>query len=277
MSDTLQIPAGHVVVTTYGPIRHETAAALMEMRSYSERNGLNNVRYYTMPSTLVEKARNECVRELLRDPNAQWLLMVDGDMTFPPDALIRLLQTCYGEMPYADVIGAYCSLRGDLALPTIDTGTGTWESVFPGSGVLEVIRTGAAFILTKKHVYQALSDPWYRVRVPARPLDFMAEVDNFARIKFNGKNPFREQPGREWERLEQCAVEDPSAAPENFTPGEVGEDSGAADRMRNAGFRIFVHTDVVCGHVDTKIVDWVQHKKAIADVEQTQRYIAGLL
>ena len=89
-------------------------------------------------------------------------------------------------MPHVDVLGAYCPLRGSLALPTIDTGTGTWESWYPGSGVIEAMRTGAAFLLCKRHVFEKLQDPWFRMRVPARPIDFMAEVDNWARMKFDG-------------------------------------------------------------------------------------------
>lgn len=273
----IQIPAGHIVCTTYGSIRQETAQALMEMRSHSEKQGLVNVGWFMVPGTLVEKARNDAVRNMLRDPNIQWLLFVDGDMVFPPDSLIRLLQTAYAELPHADVVGAYCPLRGELALPTIDSGTGTWESWYPGSGVVEVIRTGAAFVLSKRRVYENLQDPWYRLRVPARPLDFMLEVDNFARMKFDGRNPFRELPNREWERLEKCASDDPSALQQNFVPGEVGEDSGFADRARNAGFRIFVNTDVVCGHADTKITQWTDHKAAMDRVEKNQRLIAGML
>lgn len=276
MTDQIQIPPGQVVVTTFGVLRHEMTNSLMEMRSHSEKQGLVNVAWGTLPGTLVEKARNEAVRGLLREPNAQWLLMVDGDMVFPPDSLIKLLATIYAEQPTIDVIGGYCPLRGELALPTIDTGTGTWESWFPGSGVVNVIRTGAAFLLTKRHVFDALKDPWFRIRVPARPIDFMAEVDNFARIKFDGRNPFRELPGREWERLEQCAADDPSVMGD-FVPAEVGEDSGFSDRVKNAGFRIAVHTDVVCGHIDTQVTTWTQHKTAIEKLEKNQRAIAGIL
>lgn len=262
-------------VTTYGPIRHETAQCLMEMRSFSEKQGLNNVGWTMMPGTLVEKARNDAVRSMLRNPGADWLMFIDGDMTFEPNALIQLLQTAYAILPHADIVGGYCCLRGELALPTIDSGTGTWESHFPGNGPIEVMRTGAAFILTKRRVYEALQDPWYRIRVPARPVDFLLEVDNFARQKFDGRNPFRDLPNREWERLERCALDDPSIT--EFVPGEVGEDSGHMDRARNAGFRIFVNTDVVTGHVDTKITDWQQHKKAIENMEKQQRLVAGLL
>lgn len=272
----IPIPAGHVCVTTYGMLRHETTHALMEMRSHSEKQGLHNVRWYTLPGTLVEKARNEAVRELLRDPNGGWLMFVDGDMVFPPDSLLRLLQCAYAELPHADVVGGYCPLRGELALPTIDTGTGTWESHFPNSGPMEVMRTGAAFLLVKRRVFEGIKDPWFRLRVPARPIDFMAEIDNYCRIKFDGRNPFRELPNREWERLEQCAMDDPSAAGD-FVPSEVGEDSGFCDRARMAGFRIFVNTDVATGHVDSKIGSWQDHKKAVENIEKSQRLCAGVL
>lgn len=275
MADQVQVPPGGVCMTTYGMIRHEAMSSLMEARSLCERSGLQNVRWYTMSGTLVEKTRNEACRMTLQDPNCGWLLFIDADMVFAPDLVVRLVQAAYGELPHADVLGGYCNLRGDLAIPTIDTGTGTWESWYPRSGPVEVMRTGAACLLVKRHVLQAMGDPWFRMRVPARPVDFMAEVDNFARIKFDGKNPFRELPEREWERLEQCAVDDPSAAG-MFTPVEVGEDSGFCDRAKASGFRIFVHTDIVTSHVDTRIIDAAQHKKAMDGLALQTRQTMGI-
>lgn len=273
----IQVPSGQVAMTTFGSVRQETVQSFMDMRSHCERNGLQNIQWMMVPGALPEKTRNEAARNLLRTPGADWLLQIDADMTFQPDALLRMLQIAYGELPHADVLGAYCPLRGDAALPTIDTGTGTWQSVFPGSGTLEIMRTGAAFLLVKRRVFENLKEPWFRMRVPARPLDFMAEVDNWARIKFDGQNPFRNLPGQEWEKLEKCAHEDPSAAPENFVPAEAGEDSAFMDRCRNAGFRLFVATDIVTGHVDTVIRSWVDHKKWIADREKDQRIASGML
>lgn len=246
----------------------------MEMRSFSEGEGLRNVRYISMHTGLVEKARNEGVRAMLSDPNMGWLLFVDGDMVFDPKALLQMVQTAYGTHPYADVLGAYCTLRGGAFLPTIDTGTGTWENWYPGSGVVEVMRTGAAFLLVKRHVVDAIQEPWFRMRVPAKPIDAMAEVDNWARIKFNGQNPFRALPNREWERLEQIAKEDPSVV--NWTPLEVGEDSGFCDRAKNAGFRIFVNTDIVIGHIDATVLTWTHHKQWVDGVEAQRRYAVGL-
>jgi hypothetical protein len=270
----IQIPAGLVVTTTYGPVRHETAQCLMEMRSASERAGLLNVGWTMVPGTLVEKARNDAVRTMLgafRDPQgvsqAQWILFVDGDMTFGPDALTRILTTAFGTHPWADVVGGYCTLKGELGLPTIDTGTGTWESVFPGRGPVEVMRTGAAFLLCKRHVFDRIPQPWFRLRVPARPLDFMAEVDNWARMKLDGANPFRGLPGKPWERLVELASSDPSAAPGTFVPAEVGEDSGFCDRVRMAGMRIVVDTNIEVGHLDTVVVNSGTHKRKMAELK----------
>ncbi len=271
----IAVPPGHIYCTTYGMVRHESMVALMESRSFCEKNGLGNLRWSSVPGTLVEKTRNECCRSALADPNCGWMMMIDMDMTWSQDALLKMVSTAYGSHPQADVLGGYCNLRGDLALPTIDSGTGTWESWFPGSGVVEVMRTGAAFLLVKRHVLTGLKDPWFRIRVPARPVDFMAEVDNFARIKFDGLNPFRDKPDREWERLFQCAVEDPATSGD-FVAAEVGEDSGFCDRAKLAGYRIFVDTNIVTGHVDTKVTSWIQHKEAMDRMTSQQRQVVGV-
>lgn len=276
MSD-LSIPAGMICTTTWGSVTGGMLKSWMEARSFSEKQGLVNCAWEVVPGTLVEKARNDAVRQAL-GRGAQWLLMIDGDAQFAPEAILQLLQTAYGPLGAAmDVVGAYCTLKGDPALPTMDTGTGTWESLFPGEGPKEVMRTGAAFLLVKRHVFERLPDPWFRMRVPARPVDFMAEVDNWARMKCHGENPFRNLPGLVWERLEDLAKNDPSATPGKFVPFEVGEDSGFCDRVRNAGMRIFVDTNVVVRHIDTTVRGPEDHKKFIEGQQRQHRQLCGLL
>lgn len=277
MSETqTAIPPGLVCVTTYGPIRGETAKCLMEARSLSERQGLTNCAWEMVPGTLVEKARNDAVRQMLAR-NLQWILFADGDMVWNPDAILQMLATAFGPMaPTVDVLGAYCTLKGDLKLPTMDTGTGTWESHYPGEGPKEVIRTGAAFLLVKRHVVERIPQPWFAQRVPARPVDFMAEVDNWARIKLHGVNPFRGLPGGPWEKLEDLAKNDPSSAPGAFVPAEVGEDSGFCDRVRNAGMRIWVDTNIVVRHLETQTIGPEDHYKAMQALETQQRQLCGM-
>ena len=272
----ITVPSGLICVTTYGSITQQTAQSLMDARSFCEQQGLKNLQWLMLPGALVEKARNEAVRTMLRN-NHGFLFFIDGDTTFSQDAILLLIQSAYGELPSADVMGAWVPLRGEMALPTIDDGTGTWNSWFPGSGIVPVMRTGGAFLLVKRHVFEAMRDPWFRMRVPARPMDFLAEVDNYARIKFNGENPFRGTSDQSWERLEKCAQEDPSIVVENFVPVEVGEDSGFCDRAKLAGFNLFVNTNIACGHVDQKVLTWADHKKAMDDAAKWQRLACGLL
>lgn len=271
----VQIPPGMVVITTFGSIRHESAQCWMESRAACDREGLTNIAWAMVPGGLVDKARNDSVRQALR-AGAQWLLFLDGDMTWEPDLVKRMLIAAYGEVPHADVLGGYCSLRGDIALPTIDTGTGTWESIYPGRGPVEVMRTGAACLLVKRHVFERIPEPWFALRVPKRPLDAIAEFDNFCRVKLHGENPFRAALPELWQHIERAAADDPSAAPGQFVPGEVGEDSGFCDRVRLHGLRIFVHTDIILGHVETRVTNWTHHREKMREHERTLRQAAGL-
>lgn len=272
----LSIPSGLVCVTTFGMITQQTTQCLLNARSFTEKQGLLNVQWITLPGALVEKARNEAVRQMLRAGHG-WLLFIDGDCTFDENAILLVLQSAYGEVPQADAMGAWCPLRGELALPTIDTGTGTWESHYPGSGILPVMRTGGAFLLVKRHVFEGLKDPWFRMRVPARAVDFLAECDNWLRMKFDGKNPFREQMPEIWDKAFKCATDDPSIVVENFVPVEVGEDSGFCDRAKLAGFNLFVNTNIACGHVDQVVLNWQKHKSAMEEAAKWQRLASGLL
>jgi len=68
-------------------------------------------------------------------------LYIDGDTTFPPDAILRLVQSAYGLTPQADIMadgyssGATC--LSPRLIPHGDVGVN-----LPRSGILEVMRTG---------------------------------------------------------------------------------------------------------------------------------------
>jgi hypothetical protein len=272
---TFQVPNGLVSFTTHGSVLQETVQSMSDARSHCDKNGMTSIQWLMFPGSLVDKARNDAARAMLQS-NCGWLLFVDCDMTFAEDAVRRILQTAYGTHPWADIVGGYCCLRGQMAVPTIDTGTGTWESHFPGSGVLEVIRTGAAFLLVKRHVFEALEQPWFRLRVPTRPVDFMAEVDNFSRCKFDGQNIFRNLPGTPWETLENIARQESAPSHKDFIPTEVGEDSAFCDRAKLAGFRIVVDTNIVIGHVHKMVIGPGDHKEAMEDRRRQWRLAVGV-
>lgn len=175
---------------------------------------------------------------------------------------------------FGNVLTHQCVLRGG-AVPTIDTGTGTWESHYPGSGILEVIRTGAAFLLVKRHVFEKMPAPWFSTRQPNRWLDAFLEVDNLARTKMSGKNPFRDLPGRPWEALLEAASKDSQSA--QGVQYEIGEDSGFCDRAKLHGFRIGVDTDISIGHLDSIVLTGETHKERMDQRAKEHRQLHGVL
>lgn len=277
----VKVPPGHIIVTTHGAIREETVASMLALKEHIIKDNLP-AQLYPVSGNLVDKARNEAVMQMLGDRNAAWLLQIDADMQFQPDIVDKLLVTAYRDLPWADIVGAWCPLRGAPYLPTIDTGTGTWEATLPGQGPLEVIRTGGACILAKRHVFERMEAPWYGVRPAPRPIDMLAEFDNFCRIKFDGRNPFMTLP--EWAALERCAAEEArnqrAAAPQGVGMqwyNTVGEDSNFTDKARALGFRIVVQTNAVCGHVDRKVIGPKDHRDAIRRLEEEQDLVCGIV
>lgn len=278
----ITLPPGHLALTSYGAVTLETLQSLMQLQQHLNDAGIAKaIRWHFVPGALVDKARNDAVRAVVSDPAAAWLLFVDADMTFAPTIVEALLMTAFHECPWADIVGAWCPLRGEPYLPTIDTGTGTWESTLPGQGPLEVIRTGAACVLVKRHVYERMEAPWYGVRPAPRPLDMLTEFDNFCRTKFDGRNPFAEY--REWTQVQDCAQDEARNQRAQGATGahgsfmsSVGEDSNFCDKARALGFRIVVQTNAVCGHVDRRVVGPAEHREAMKRQEQHELLACGI-
>lgn len=272
---TIQVPAGMIAMCSPGSIRVETALCLAEAGKQLQARGIPH-QIVHFGGALVDKARNDAMRRLLADPQCGYVLFIDGDMTFRPEQIAQLIEAAYGpKAGWADVVGGYCVLRGG-AIPTIDTGTGTWETHYPGGGIKEVIRTGGAFLLVKRHVAERLPEPWFACRYPMRWLDALAEIDNFARTKFDGANPFRDLPGHPWEKLTEIAAGDPQSRGKTI-PYEIGEDSGFCDRVRTAGMRIVVDTDNELGHIDSVILNGATHKERQDARHREHRQVHGVL
>jgi len=271
---TFTAPPGLVALTSPGSFRIETTMCLLAAAKASEKVGLA-LDYQAFGGSLVDKARNDACRHALKGPYG-YVLFVDGDMTFHPESLLRLAHNAFALRPHFDVMGGLCHLRGGC-IPTIDTGTGTWESHFAGSGTLEVIRTGAAFLLVKRHVLEKMPQPWFACRFPQRWLDALYEVDNFARTKRHGVNPFRELPGRPWEELMALAANDQQSVSSSPPGYEVGEDSGFCDRAKALGFRIAVDTDIEIGHLDVTVLNSGEHRKRMDEREKEARLLHGVL
>lgn len=263
------LPGLVATVCTTGAVMPEYAQALQDMRSYNDRNGFHKVEYITFDAKLVEAGRDQAAMHALQNEYA-WLLQIDADAApFRPDALHRMLTTVFVNLQGIDVLGGYAQLNNpDMPLPTIDTGTGTWEVHFPDEGILPVIRTGGHFLLTKTNVFPRIGPPpWFRTRRAIAPLEAMAEVDSYARCNLNGVNPFWGSP--EWRSLYM------SARSEQQAEAHVGEDSGFCDRVTAAGGTIAVDTSIVAGHVVKRVIAPDDLRAASKRLMDNAAYLCG--
>jgi len=257
-----------------GSVTPQFSSCWSEMRSYNQTNGLVNIEYKQEYGVLLEAARDAVVRHALNpkgdfsQPPYDWILQIDADATFPPNTLHRMLEQAYVNHPEVGVIGAYSQLKSPPHIPTIDTGSGTWEEHYPGEGIIPVIRTGAHCLFTKTWVFQKLKEPWFRTRITQAPVRAFAEVDGFARQRLAGKNPLQDHP--EWATLMEAALHVSNAVT------NVGEDSGFCDSCRAHNIPIYVDTDLVTGHVASKVIEPQDFIKAVKDVEVKQRAALGI-
>lgn len=254
-----------------GSVQEEFASCREELRAWNIANGFTNVEYVNFHAQLVEHGRDAALRHALSPaggPAYDWCLQVDADATFPPDALAKILHAAYVAAPDSDVVGAYAQLKGSY-LPTIDTGSGTWEPHFPGSGILPVIRTGAHFILVKTPILGRFGPPWFRSRVSIRPIDALREVDNFSRIHHHGRNVLE---GEAWDALLEEARTQAGGA-----TSPVGEDSGFCDAVKAAGGAIYVDTDLVTGHIERRVITPTLLKEKLREREEKFKQAVGVL
>ena len=271
----IKIPGGKVFVTSYGQITVETTFSLVNMAIRAVKMGLDNIAWAGVSGLLVDKTRNECGADILKS-KAEWLWFIDGDMQFDPILIDQMLGAAFQDCKWADIIGGYCNLRGWPYLPTIDTGSGQWEPHDANIGPIEVIRTGAACLLVKRHVFEKMAYPWFGVRPASQPIDNLAEVDNFLRTKYDGQNPFASDP--KWQKACAIAAENSRqtmGAHESQRLHSVGEDSNFCDKAKALGFRIVVQTNAICRHIDKKIIGPADHAEALQKGHENERLLVG--
>jgi len=257
-------------VSLTGDVKPQFAHSLSNLRDFNSRNGLTAIEYRYFEAKLVEAGRDAVALHAIKE-KYEWFLMIDADAgPFPENALVRLLWQAFVTAPQFDVLGVYAQVKSYPHLPVIDTGTGTWEPWMPHAGLVEVIRTGGHFLLVKTPVLRRFGPPWFRTRLPYSPAKAFRELDNFARCKLDGKNPFTDHP--EWDTLLAQAKKD--SKPESMDSTHIGEDSGFCDAVRAAGGRIAVDTDIIACHIGGKVIKPEDLWDAI--IKDTQKQYASM-
>lgn len=155
-------------------------------------------------------SRNRVVETFLTDPDNTWLLFIDADMSFPPDALEKLHESLTDDVR---VIGGLCfGFSDNLLYPTLydlkPEGGAELRMTYPPNEVIEVTAgTGAAFLMIHRSVLEDVKAAGF-----SRGFPWFADTE----------------------------------LPDGNTQGE---DLTFCQRARNVGYTIHVHTGVKTGHL----------------------------
>jgi len=134
-----------------------------------------NVKLVMNYGSAVTQARNNIVKQMEGD----WIMFIDSDMTFPPDAITKMIQNIQDKN--VDICTAVCYRKVPNFEPCIfkkATGNnpqykfiGDW----PRDRLFEIDACGSAFVIIKRSVLEAIKEPWYSYS------DFLSEDLNLCR------------------------------------------------------------------------------------------------
>lgn len=164
--------------------------------------------------------RNNLVRAFLEFGRAEWMWMVDSDMTFEPDTVERLLE--HADPDSAPIVGGLCFGFNDAQRiqPTLyemlgEEGDGRRVGRYlewPPDAMFRVCATGAACLLIHKSVFERIRD-----------------------AKFSTVYPWFQETEHDG--------------------GPVGEDITFCWRAGKLGIPVYVNTSVQLGHVKDRELD----------------------
>ena len=138
-------------IPTVGNVHWRFAADLMGLQLPMSAIALWQVR------TMIDTARNKLVEKMLENKNATHLFMIDDDMTFKSDLLMRLISHD------VDIVGALAFKRTPNYEPCVyklKEGTEDHFPIFPAK-YTEVDAIGTGGILIKREVFEKLDNPWF--------------------------------------------------------------------------------------------------------------------
>jgi len=164
----------------------------------------------------LDKGRNVLVQKFLKS-EYDWLLMLDTDQYFNPEDVDRLLESARERK--AGVISGLYFANERPPRPAIyrwtEEGRAKSFTEWEDHEVIEVDGVGAGFLLVHRQVYEALNDP----------------------TQYAGR-------GGSW-------------FTQNMTGPQgqlLNEDSSFCARVRDAGYKILVDTDVFIGHIKPRVL-----------------------
>jgi len=161
-----------IAVPSYSDWKAPMGISMAMLASYCTAKGIQFA-LISHGGTLIAKARNALVR-MAQQTGADWILFVDDDMTFPMDALARLLAHD------KDIVGVAACGR----VPPYEIGGVLAEQA--SSGLVEALRLGMGMMLVRMSVFDRTPAPWFahsfeEPRTPENPDGEMGEDYYFVR------------------------------------------------------------------------------------------------
>lgn len=201
-------PVGSIAVPVRDAIKAPTFMSLM-LTDWSFLPKDKTTDFNIVQGSILTLQRNEAVQRMRGD----WLLFVDDDMVFAPDAIGRLV-AARDEID-ADIIGGLCFRRSEPHQPTLYMRERPTSGAYNflerwDSDIIEVDATGMAFVIIHRRVFEAIAGS----KMP--PLE--------KRVKLGPPKFFR------WD-------------------GAIGEDLRFCQDAKAAGCRIWVDTRIEIGHI----------------------------
>ena len=161
-----------VAICTLGDMKLDFVKSLIK---YVQSPKLHQSSVLFIEHSVIHRARNSAVVSAV-EKGMDYLLFIDDDMTFPPDAVDKLL------VQQKDIIGALCFSRLSKNKPVISKIKNnrmvgySYDEVPTWSESFQVPLTGTGFLLINLSVFKKMEPPFFYW---GRPKDFGLERDPF--------------------------------------------------------------------------------------------------
>lgn len=146
-----------ICIPAYGDWKPGFCTDLIDLIGYQsegpERVPNVSTQIFTCSGSILPQVRQDIVLNALRS-EPDYLLWLDSDMRFPPDALSRLLKR---ELP---IVGTNYTSRKYPHRPVANVGGERYSSLGK-TGVEVVNHTGFGCLLTKASIFSEIDKPWF--------------------------------------------------------------------------------------------------------------------